>query len=132
VTFVGESNDTLEIAQEFAALANGTSILFPSAKDSLRTIQQALSPETKFIDLSVYETILEDDVAQSFADVLVFTSPSNVEAYFADNLLNPGQKVVAIGKSTGSKFDEMGVDYILPASPDEIGLAEVVFGIDID
>jgi hydroxymethylbilane synthase len=131
VSFVGDSIDTKEIAGEFAAIANGTSILFPSAKDTLRTIQQALSPETKITDLSVYETILEDIVTQSFAEVLVFTSPSNVEAYFVDNLLDPGQKVVAIGKSTGKKFEEMNVPYILPASPDEIGLAEVVFGIDI-
>lgn len=132
VSFVGESNDTLEIAQEFADLANGTSILFPSAKDSLRSMQHALSPETRIIDLPVYETILEDEVIQSFADVLVFTSPSNVAAYFANNLLDPGQKVVAIGKSTGKKFEEMNVSYLFPASPDEIGLAEVVFGIDVD
>jgi len=131
VSFVGESGDTLEIAQEFAAIANGSTILFPSAKESLRTVQQALSPETKIIDLSVYETILEENIAQSFADILVFTSPSNVEAYFVDNLLEPGQKLVAIGKSTGNKLQEMNVPYILPASPDEIGLAEVVFGIDI-
>ena len=55
-----------------------------------------------------------------------------MEAYFAENLLEPGQQVVSIGKSTGQKFDEMGVKYILPASPDEIGLAEVVFGIDVN
>jgi hydroxymethylbilane synthase len=35
---------------------------------------------------------------------MVFTSPSNVEAYFADNLLDPYQKVVAIGKSTGKNL----------------------------
>lgn len=131
VSFIGESSDTEEIAEEFAAMANGQTILFPSAKDSLRSIQKGLSADTKIIDLTIYETILEENVSESFADVLVFTSPSNVDAYFADNLLAPGQKVVAIGKSTGKKFEEMGVDFILPASPDEIGLAEVVFGIDI-
>lgn len=131
VAFVGESNDTADIAQDFAAIANGKSILFPSAKESLRSIQKGLSPETKIIDLSVYETILEDDLAPTFAEVLVFTSPSNVEAYFADNLLEPGQKIVAIGKATGNKFDEMNVPYLLPASPDEMGLAEVIFGIDV-
>ena len=131
VSFVGESSDTAEVAEEFAAIANGQTIVFPSAKDSLRTIQQGLSAETKIIDLTIYETILEENVAQTYADVLVFTSPSNVDAYFADNLLEPGQQVVAIGKSTGKKFEEMGVNYILPASPDEIGLAEVVFGIDV-
>lgn len=131
VDFVGESNDTTEIAQDFAAIANGQHILFPSAKESLRTIQKGLSEQSQIIDLAVYETILEDNLAPTFAEVLVFTSPSNVEAYFADNLLYPGQKIVAIGKATGNKFDEMNVPYLLPASPDEMGLAEVVFGIDV-
>lgn len=81
------------------------------------------------IDLPVYETVLEEDVEASGAEVLVFTSPSNVDAYFAENLLDPYQKVVAIGKSTGKKFDEMGVKYALPFSPDEVGLAEAVFGL---
>jgi hydroxymethylbilane synthase len=132
VSFVGESSDTAEVAKEFAEIANGQTILFPVAKDSLRSVQKELSEDTKIIELVIYETILEDNVMQSFSDVLVFTSPSNVEAYFAENLLEPGQQVVSIGKSTGQKFDEMGVKYILPASPDEIGLAEVVFGIDVN
>lgn len=131
VSFVGESSDTKEIAEEFAKIANGQAILFPSAKESLRTIQNGLSEETKIIDITVYETILETNILTTFADVLVFTSPSNVEAYFADNLLEPGQKIVAIGKATGKKFEEMNVPYLLPASPDEIGLAEVIFGIDM-
>jgi len=127
--YVGESNDTADVAAEFAALANGQTILFPGAEGSLRSIQQGLSADTKVIDLPVYETVLEEDVEASGADILVFTSPSNVDAYFAQNLLDPYQKVVAIGKSTGKKFDEMGVKYVLPFSPDEVGLAEAVFGM---
>ena len=92
-------------------------------------MQKALSDDTKVIDLPVYETVIEEDVQQSFADVLIFTSPSNVEAYFALHLLEPGQKVICIGRSTGRKFDEMGVGYTLPYSPDEIGLAEAVFAL---
>lgn len=124
-----EGIDTTEIAKEFAAIASGTTILFPGAKGSLRTVQQTLSMQTKIIDLPVYETVIEEEVERSYADVLIFTSPSNVEAYFADNLLEPGQKVICIGRSTGRKFDEMGVRYTLPYSPDEIGLAEAVFGL---
>jgi hydroxymethylbilane synthase len=127
--YVGESNDTADVAADFAKLANGSVILFPGADNPMRSIQQGLSAETKIIDLPVYETVLEEDVEPSGADVMVFTSPSNVEAYFAGNLLEPGQKVIAIGKSTGRKFDEMGVKYTLPFSPDEVGLAEAVFGI---
>jgi uroporphyrinogen-III synthase len=52
-----------------------------------------------------------------------------VEAYFTDNLVESNQKLVAIGKSTGNKLAELGLKYILPFSPDEVGLAEAVFGI---
>ncbi|SKB87414.1 hydroxymethylbilane synthase [Daejeonella lutea] len=125
-----EGIDTKDIAREFAKIANGSNVLFPSAKGSLRTIQKALSPQTKIVELTVYETVPEEDVAQSFADVLIFTSPSNVESYFVNNLLEPDQQVICIGKSTGKKFDEMGVKYTLPYSPDEVGLSEAVFALD--
>ncbi|MEJ7691668.1 hydroxymethylbilane synthase [Daejeonella sp.] len=125
-----EGIDTKDIAKEFAQIANGTNVLFPSAKGSLRTIQKALSAQTKILELTVYETVPEEDVAQSYADVLIFTSPSNVESYFVNNLLEPDQQVICIGKSTGKKFDEMGVKYTLPYSPDEVGLSEAVFALD--
>jgi uroporphyrinogen-III synthase len=127
--FTGEGGDSVDVADDFAKQANGATILFPCAEGSLRTVQQGLSPQTKVIDLPIYETVLEDDVEASGADVLIFTSPSNVEAYFAHNLMDPYQKVIAIGKSTGKKFDEMGVKYKLPYAPDEVGLAETVFGL---
>lgn len=130
--FNGEEDgiDTADIAKEFAKIAKGTTVLFPGAKDSLRTVQQALSQDTKMIDLPVYETEMEENIAPSLAEVLIFTSPSNVDAYFTQNLLEPGQQVICIGKSTGKKFDEMKVQYTLPYSPDEIGLAEAVFGLN--
>jgi hydroxymethylbilane synthase len=125
-----EGIDTKDIALEFAKLANGSNVLFPSAKGSLKTIQKALSDDTKIVELTVYETVSEDNVAQSYAEVLIFTSPSNVDSYFAENLLEPDQQVICIGKTTGQKFDEMGVKYTLPFSPDEMGLAEAVFALD--
>lgn len=128
--FVGVGIDPEDIANDFASLANGTTVLFPAAEVSMRSIQQRLSADTKIIDLPVYETVAEEEIELSSADVLIFTSPSNVEAYFTDNLLDPYQKVIAIGKSTGKKLEEMGVNnYMLPFSPDEVGLAEAVFGI---
>ena len=130
--FNGENEgiDTADIAAKFAAVADGSTVLFPGAKGSLRTVQQALSAESKIIELPVYETVMDEMVEGSSADVLIFTSPSNVEAYFQDNLLEHGQQVICIGRSTGKKFDEMGIKYTLPYSPDEIGLAEAVFGLD--
>jgi hydroxymethylbilane synthase len=127
--YVGTGIDTVDVAAEFAEQANGQTVLFPGAEGSMRSIQQGLSADTKIIDLPIYETVMEEEVEASGAEILVFTSPSNVDAYFAENLLDPYQKVVAIGRSTGRKFDEMGVKYTLPFSPDEVGLAEAVFGL---
>jgi hydroxymethylbilane synthase len=129
--FAGESGDIQEVAEDFAKIVKGETVLFPRAQDSLLTIQKSLSVDTKIIDLPIYETGMVENIDKTYADILIFTSPSNVEAYFAENLLDPGQKVIAIGTSTGKKFDEMGVSYTLPFSPDEVGLAEAVFGIDI-
>ena len=119
-----------EIAAEFAKVASGTTVLIPRAKDSLETIQKSLSADTKIINLPVYQTRIEANVSKSNADVLVFTSPTNVEAYFIDNLVDPEQKIICIGRSTGKKIEELGLSYTLPYSPDEIGLAEAVFGLD--
>ncbi|MNL36427.1 uroporphyrinogen-III synthase [compost metagenome] len=129
--YVGEGGDIEEVAELFAEEVSGKTVLFPRAQDSLLSIQKALKPDTKVVDLPIYETVIEEDIDQTYADVLIFTSPSNVDAYFVDNLLEPGQQVIAIGNSTAKKFDEMGVKYVLPYSPDEIGLAEAVFGIEI-
>lgn len=130
--FTGEDEgiETEDIGREFAKAASGETVLFPCAEGSLRTVQRAIAETSKVIDLPVYETVLEDDVEPSNAEVLVFTSPSNVDAYFADNLIQSGQKVVSIGRSTGKKLEELGISYVLPFSPDEIGLAEAVFGLD--
>lgn len=127
--FVGEGGDILEVAEDVAKAVAGQTVVFPRAQDSLLTMQKYLTADTTVIDFPIYETVKEENIPASLADVLVFTSPSNVEAYFAENLLIPGQKVIAIGNSTGKKFDEMGVSYALPYSPDEIGLAEAFFGL---
>jgi uroporphyrinogen-III synthase len=121
---------TEEIAKEFAKLVDGQTVLIPRAKGSLQSIQKALTPNTKLIDMPIYETVLEEDVGKTNAEVLIFTSPSNVEAYFQKNLVDPDQKIVCIGYSTAQAIEEMGLKYTLPFSPDEMGLAEAVFGLE--
>ncbi|QNL49996.1 hydroxymethylbilane synthase [Olivibacter sp. SDN3] len=131
-SFTGEAEGIAmeKVGDAFAKVAAGSTVLFPRAKGSLKTIQSRLTPDTKVIDLPVYETRIDEEVERSSADVLVFTSPTNVEAYFKDNLVEPGQKIISIGNSTGKKLAEIGLTYTLPFSPDEIGLAEAVFSLD--
>lgn len=126
--FVGTSADTARVAREFSGKAAGSTVLFPAAKDSLRAIQRGLGSDIRIIDLPIYETVANDEADASGADVLIFTSPSNVDAYLGPYLIDAHQKVIAIGKSTGQKLEEFGItNYLVPYSPDEVGLAEIVF-----
>lgn len=129
--FVGETSDTTRVARKFAKLVKGKTVLFPQSKESLRTIQNGLSEDfTKCIDLSLYETEPEKNVQIFFADVIIFTSPSNVDSFMLDNLIDPSQKVIAIGKSTAAKLREYQIEpHAIPYTPDEMGLAESLFGM---
>ena len=121
---------TEDIAKEFAKIVDGQTVFIPRAKDSLMSIQKSLTENTKVIDMPIYETVLEENVSKTNANVLIFTSPSNVEAYFNENLVDPDQKIICIGYSTAKAIEDLGLKYTLPFSPDEMGLAEAVFGLE--
>ena len=122
--------DTKAVGKKFAKTVGAETVLFPQAKGGLRTIQQQFEDVSKLTDLVVYETVKKENKKLPQADVLVFTSPSNVESFFEKGKISVSQKVIAIGKSTEKKLSEQGIqNCLLPASFDEVGLAEAVFGI---
>lgn len=128
--FIGYSTDTILTGKQFSATVGNGRVLFPTAKGSLRSIQQQFQRPENVIDLSVYETIQHHDVKIPPADILIFTSPSNVEAFFVKNKVKATQKVIAIGESTGNTLKHNGVkNYFLPKSFDDIGFLQAVFGI---
>jgi uroporphyrinogen-III synthase len=116
--------------KQFAATVGEGVVLFPQAKESMRSIQQQFVNRKQVIDLTVYETIKQNTVAVPKADVSVFTSPSNVEAFFEINKILPGQKVVAIGDATGNALSKSGVrHFAMPKTFDDIGLAQAVYSL---
>lgn len=126
--FIGQDNDTRLTGKKFGALAGRSTVLFPQAKGSLRTIQQQL-PTVKAINLVVYETVRHPSEDLPASDILVFTSPSNVDSWFEKHPIGPEQKVVAMGHATESALKERGVRvHALPATFDDHGLAAAVFG----
>ena len=128
--FVGSVADTKAVGKKFAKAAGEETVLFPQAKGGLRTIQQQFEDQSKLTDLAVYETTKKENAKMPDAEIIVFTSPSNVQSFFEKGKIIPTQKVIAIGKSTEKKLQEYGVENpLLPASFDEVGLAEAVFGI---
>lgn len=126
--FIGGGTDTRITAKQFGAVAGRARVLFPQAKGSLKTVQQQM-PSAQVIDLIVYETIQRSAADLPEAEILVFTSPSNVMAFFEKNKVNPKQKLVAMGHATGNTLKEKGFhSFWSPDSFDDTGLARAVMG----
>lgn len=66
--YVGESGDIAEVAAAFSALADGQTVLFPRAQDSLLSIQKGLKESTKVVDLPIYETVVEENIDKTYAE----------------------------------------------------------------
>ena len=127
--FIGYSTDTKLTGKQFASSTSGGIVLFPQAKGSLRTVQQQF-PESMVVNLPVYETIQLVNVEIPKAEIVIFTSPSNVDAYFKTNKISSEQKLIAIGNATGNALREFGVHkYTMPNTFEELGLLQAVFGV---
>ncbi|MBP6334993.1 MAG: hydroxymethylbilane synthase [Bacteroidia bacterium] len=126
--FIGSSTDTKMIGKQFAAKAGSEKVLFPQAKGSLRSVQQQFVKAEQVIDLVVYESIKKNSGEAPEADILVFTSPSNVEAWFENYKVSKSQKIIAMGDATVHSLRQHGVVMISKTdSFDEAGLARSVF-----
>ena len=129
IDFIGSGNDTKKIAEDFSAVLKDESVLFPMAKNSLRTAQKHLSDKNRAIDFPVYEVIEKSTLQIPKAEIVVLTSPSNAKAYFNNSDFKSAKKIIAIGKSTLQELTNLGFsDGILANSFDETGLLETVFG----
>lgn len=131
IDFIGDSNDTKMTAKKFAAAVGSKTVLFPQAKGSMRTIQQQLKKE-QVIDLVVYETIKKNlgKLPVTSCQLLVFTSPSNVDAFFEKNNISPEQKVIAMGDATANALKKFKVKANKqPASFDDLGLVQAVMSL---
>lgn len=127
--FIGEGVDTLQIAKDFRDVLKDDSVLFPQAIDSLQTVQKQLAFTNTCYNLYVYKTTLKTGFHIPYADTLIFTSPSNVTAYFTKYKINPQQTVIAMGNATKYKLSQFGISNVLtPAAFNENGLFEVVNG----
>ncbi|HRI61157.1 MAG TPA: uroporphyrinogen-III synthase [Saprospiraceae bacterium] len=110
----------------------GSRILFPAARHSRQSVMSLLSPDFQCIHFPVYDNRPVANPLHSAADVLVFTSPLNAQAYFSKNKLGKNQRVVAIGQTTGATLRELGIAEIQVArEPGERALAEMVLKIEV-
>ncbi|WP_317896566.1 uroporphyrinogen-III synthase [Aurantibacillus circumpalustris] len=125
--FIGEGVDVTLIAKKFADFIKDDTVLFPQAIDSLQTIQRQLSFTNICHNLFVYKTTRRIDFEIPQSELLVFTSPSNAQAYLEKYKPAADQKFVAIGSTTYNQLKNYGIKNIgLPSSFDEIGLLNTI------
>lgn len=125
--FIGKGVNLVHIAREFRDVLQNDSVLFPQAIDSYQTIQKQLAFTNTCYNLYVYKTSIRIDIDVPYSDILIFTSPSNVIAYYNKYRPDPRQKVIAMGSTTRYKLNESKVSNVLiPNSFDEEGLVDVL------
>ena len=106
VHFTGmQSGKPQEVAETFKAAIGDQKVLFPQSSRSKKSVQKYLEQE-QCVDLVVYETLLEPEELKEPPEILVFTSPSNVEAYLKKNSINKNQKIIAWGDSTALYLED--------------------------
>lgn len=125
--FIGKGVNLVSIAKDFREVLQNDSVLFPQAIDSYQTIQKQLAFTNTCYNLYVYKTSIRTDIDVPYSDILIFTSPSNVTAYYNKYRSDSRQTVIAIGSTTRYKLNEYKVSNVLtPNSFDEEGLADVL------
>jgi hydroxymethylbilane synthase len=130
--FIGQSTDTKTIGKQFAARAGSATVLFPVAKGSMRSVQSQFVKKEQTFDINVYETIEHSDSQLPQSDILIFTSPSNVNAFFKSNTVEPHHKIIAMGGATEAELRKHGVRKCsLPNSFDDLGILQAVYKIAV-
>ena len=95
--------------------------------DSMQTIQKQLAFSNTTYNLYTYKTIIRTDINIPYTDLLIFTSPSNVTAYYNKYKHDSRQTIIAMGNSTKYRLSEFGIKQVLmPEEFSENGLYECV------
>jgi len=127
VDFVGTGEPAATAKAFRCVVSTSTVILFPAARHSRQSVMSFLAPDVQCVHFPIYDNRPVAEPPHSDADVLVFTSPMNAQAYFSKNNLKEKQRVVAIGATTAEALRELGISKIEVATePTEQALAEAV------
>jgi uroporphyrinogen-III synthase len=126
VSFAPKSTNTEEAISEFAQnLGKGEKVLYAKGQKSLNRLNDELSSD-QVVDF-VFYTTKAADFPKAQSEHLLFTSPSNVNAYFDKFPLEKGQLTYAIGNTTARALEERGYTPAgIAKEPSEKGFWEIL------
>lgn len=127
VDFIGKGSDLKNIAMDFDNVASGK-ILFPQAKKSMQSIQKGLQKNMNIETVVVYENYPKESIHKRDEEILIFTSPMSVEAYFSKFHSKENQQIISIGRTTTKKLQDFSVKDVKTAfEPSNWSILDEVF-----
>ena len=106
--FIGKTSGNASlIAEEFKNFIGNKKILFPQSSISNRSISSVFKA-SQIAEVSVYKTVIHSMKIPA-CDLYVFTSPSNVDGFLAENKISVNGKIIAWGKTTEKHLTEKDV-----------------------
>lgn len=128
--FIGTSTDIKLVGKQFSSKVGSGKVLFPIARGSMQSIQWQMVKRENVFNLEVYATLKQSVTIDGDKQILIFTSPSNVEAFFEKNNILAGQKVIAMGEATAKALAKLKVKNVsTPLAFDDLGLFQAVLGV---
>jgi hydroxymethylbilane synthase len=128
--FIGQSTDIKLVGKQFSSKVGNARVLFPIARGSMQSIQWQMVKRENVVNLEVYATLNISQEISTENEVLIFTSPSNVESYFEKNTIHPHQKLITMGEATGKALEKLKFKkFTLPRSFDDLGLLQAVLAL---
>ena len=128
--FIGTSTDIKLVGKQFSSKVGSGKVLFPIARGSMQSIQWQMVKRENVFNLEVYATLKHSIEVGADKDILIFTSPSNVEAFFEKNKIAEHQKVIAMGDATAKALGKLKVKNVsTPIAFDDLGLFQAVLGV---
>lgn len=120
----GEANATSAL---FLLEDDLTSVCFIKGKNSKESLRALLEGIPKISTIDIYDNKGKQHMDIPLSDILVFTSPLNLETYYKHYPKKSSQKVVVIGTSTAMAALSTGIEEVhIPAQPSLESLATLV------
>lgn len=127
--FIGQSTDTKLVGKQFAAKVGSSKVIFPVAKDSMQSIQWQMPKRDNVINLNVYAIVKHSVEVDADTEMIVFTNPASVEAYFEKNTWKAGQISVVMGDATAAALNKKKVKInIRPQNFDDLAMVQAILG----
>lgn len=125
--FIGSAIAETTAASFLSNLSSNDRVTFVRGKKSVNSLKSLLPDDVIQDDLLVYDNQIQVSCALPYHDILVFTSPMNLQAYYNSNPLLSQQSIIVIGPTTAMAGLTLGMEQLsIARHPSMEGLANQV------